>query len=491
MKTTDKSADVLTDRDYDLHEHEQGLYRKFDVRRVDGSSEPGGKHHDCEYFVLDMMHDQHARAALRAYADACASTHPELSADLIARYGLSHVEQPAAAPIDEPVAAWINYPVKTVDGEFAGYEKPELSFTRPAYGYDITMAEPLYRRAPAPAVAPIDIEARFIAEHGHRLAQLLRIDAFDIADRDAQIMAALKDEHAPTPADERAAFEAWWVRDVPVRYRSDTLRVLRQSRELDGKYGTGNIAHAWKGWQARASSANETGADGQRAQIEQALRNAKYGPARLEVVVSILEDVLAASPVEQPAAAPIPADCDVRAILLDVVPGESGEGEEVYAKNVDDVRRVLSEMGERLEDISAAAPTPAQAAEPVAWVRKHPDTGELSGDWLWNDVIEQCRKDSGVWFPLGFLAAPPPPAPASAPVDVEAMLRSCVPGGDIVDPQLVCDNIREWFSENPEHASAPVGLTVYDLRVIEKLLVGSGYIGVLSRVRALLEGDKQ
>ncbi|CAJ3499981.1 gp43 [Burkholderia pseudomallei] len=102
MTTTDNSrADALTERDYDLHEHEQGLYRKFDVRRVDGSSEPGGKHHDCEYFVLDMTHDQHARAALRAYADACASTHPELSADLIARYALVPIEQPAAAPINE------------------------------------------------------------------------------------------------------------------------------------------------------------------------------------------------------------------------------------------------------------------------------------------------------------------------------------------------------------------------------------------------------
>ncbi|MBN3832906.1 hypothetical protein [Burkholderia sp. Ac-20344] len=50
---------------------------------------------------------------------------------------------------------------------------------------------------------------------------------------------------------------------------------------------------------------------------------------------------------------------------------------------------------------------PADAQEPVAWVRKHPDTGELSGDWLWNDAIEQCRKDSGVWFPLGFLAVGP------------------------------------------------------------------------------------
>ncbi|WP_330555403.1 hypothetical protein [Burkholderia multivorans] len=57
-------------------------------------------------------------------------------------------------------------------------------------------------------------------------------------------------------------------------------------------------------------------------------------------------------------------------------------------------------------DQARAAASPA--AEAVAWVRKHPDTGALSGDWLWNDAIEQCRKDSGVWFPLGFLGAPQP-----------------------------------------------------------------------------------
>ncbi|WP_256727809.1 DUF3450 domain-containing protein [Burkholderia pseudomallei] len=114
----------------------------------------------------------------------------------------------------------------------------------------------------------------------------------------------------------------------------------------------------------------------QRAQIEQALRNAKYGPGRLEVVVSILEDVLATSPVEQPAAAPIPADCDVRSILLDVVPGADGEGREMYARNVDDVKRLLSEMGDRLEDVDAAkrlAPSPAdeRAALPedrIDWI---------------------------------------------------------------------------------------------------------------------------
>lgn len=37
-----------------------------------------------------------------------------------------------------------------------------------------------------------DIEARFVADHGHRLAQLLNIDSYDIADRDAKIMEVLK-----------------------------------------------------------------------------------------------------------------------------------------------------------------------------------------------------------------------------------------------------------------------------------------------------------
>lgn len=81
----------------------------------------------------------------------------------------------------------------------------------------------------------------------------------------------------------------------------------------------------------------------------------------------------------------------------------------------------LAEGDRIIEEIASIVRAPAQAAEPVAWVRKHPDTGKLSGDWLWNDVIEECRKDSGVWFPLGFLTAPPLPPPASA-LDEEAFV---------------------------------------------------------------------
>ncbi|MDN7763029.1 MULTISPECIES: hypothetical protein [Burkholderia cepacia complex] len=97
MTIPNSPADALKDLDPGKTSAEQGLYRKFDVRRVDGSSQPGGKHCDCEYFVLDMTHDRHARAALQAYAATCAATHPDLSADLIARYRLATVDE--AVPI--------------------------------------------------------------------------------------------------------------------------------------------------------------------------------------------------------------------------------------------------------------------------------------------------------------------------------------------------------------------------------------------------------
>lgn len=65
-----------------------GLYRKFKVERTDGSSEPGGKHEGCEYFVLDMDHDDHARAAIEAYVQSLedAEEYPTLAADLRYRY---------------------------------------------------------------------------------------------------------------------------------------------------------------------------------------------------------------------------------------------------------------------------------------------------------------------------------------------------------------------------------------------------------------------
>jgi hypothetical protein len=87
----------LPERDSTKPAEAQGLFRKFIVQRVDGSDKQGGKHYGCEYFVLDVDHDPHAKAALRAYAQACAESHPQLSADLIAKHG------PAPKQAQEPV----------------------------------------------------------------------------------------------------------------------------------------------------------------------------------------------------------------------------------------------------------------------------------------------------------------------------------------------------------------------------------------------------
>lgn len=58
---------------------EQGLYRKYEVNRIDDKAE---KHADCQYFVLDLDHDEHSVAALEAYAESCKAQYPTLAFDL-------------------------------------------------------------------------------------------------------------------------------------------------------------------------------------------------------------------------------------------------------------------------------------------------------------------------------------------------------------------------------------------------------------------------
>ena len=77
----------------------KGLFHKYDVSRTDGSSEPGGKHSECNYFVLDLTHDKFAIPAIMAYANACLGEYPQLAADLFAEIGVAN---PAACggPVD-------------------------------------------------------------------------------------------------------------------------------------------------------------------------------------------------------------------------------------------------------------------------------------------------------------------------------------------------------------------------------------------------------
>jgi hypothetical protein len=65
-----------------MNDKTRGIYHKYNVTRTDGSSEPGGKHENCAYFVLDCTHDPHALKALQAYLESCRIEYPFLARDL-------------------------------------------------------------------------------------------------------------------------------------------------------------------------------------------------------------------------------------------------------------------------------------------------------------------------------------------------------------------------------------------------------------------------
>lgn len=51
-----------------VDDHHVGLYNKYLVLRADGADNPGEKHEDCEYLVLDLTHDRNAPGAAMTYA---------------------------------------------------------------------------------------------------------------------------------------------------------------------------------------------------------------------------------------------------------------------------------------------------------------------------------------------------------------------------------------------------------------------------------------
>lgn len=74
-----------------MSDNERGLYRKYDVRRL---NDPAGKHDDCGYYVLDLDHDRFSGIALLVYADACEAEFPRLSKDLRVRARGLRAEKP-------------------------------------------------------------------------------------------------------------------------------------------------------------------------------------------------------------------------------------------------------------------------------------------------------------------------------------------------------------------------------------------------------------
>lgn len=96
---------TFPERDQSKPAEEQGIFKKFEVRRTDGSDAKNGKHHRCRYFVLDMDHDKHAEPALAAYAASVAASHPKLAAQLGAEFGTARAVN-FFRPADRPLAQW-------------------------------------------------------------------------------------------------------------------------------------------------------------------------------------------------------------------------------------------------------------------------------------------------------------------------------------------------------------------------------------------------
>ena len=79
----------------------QGVYEKYTVKRTDGRSEPGEKHAGCRHFVLDLDHDPHAVAALRAYAESCVENYPALAQEL--QYTVQQLESHYSGVNEDPL----------------------------------------------------------------------------------------------------------------------------------------------------------------------------------------------------------------------------------------------------------------------------------------------------------------------------------------------------------------------------------------------------
>jgi hypothetical protein len=60
----------------------EGLHKKYEIKRTDGSDQPGKRHDGCQYFVLDLTHDTAARLAATVYAAVVQNWNPSLSRDL-------------------------------------------------------------------------------------------------------------------------------------------------------------------------------------------------------------------------------------------------------------------------------------------------------------------------------------------------------------------------------------------------------------------------
>ncbi len=158
---------------------QQGLIRKFNVTRTDGTDALGGKHYQCFYFVLDVDHDPFALPALTAYADACEDKLPALAVDLRKwvdeRKGVSKPTFSVTMKLAEPLVP----PSAQTETPINGINSPTPEQITKAYNDAIEQIRPFIGGAPQPssdretAKALTCIDCDQIASHEfHHVGQL-------------------------------------------------------------------------------------------------------------------------------------------------------------------------------------------------------------------------------------------------------------------------------------------------------------------------------
>lgn len=154
------------------------------------------------------------------------------------------------------------------------------------------------------------------------------------------------------------------------------------------------------------------------------------------------------------AATVAPAELDVTKILLNVVPGDDGEGLEIYAKSVDDVVALLTEQAERIEELESRSAAPVAPATHVkAWDAFSAEYKATPADL---DRFPKLKDEWVRWQFIWTMAAP------AAPADPTNLRRADgTLSGVFIEPvaggaAAVADDLRNWFDFLPGHAQPTI-----------------------------------
>ncbi|MEC4595492.1 hypothetical protein [Burkholderia vietnamiensis] len=244
-----------------------------------------------------------------------------------------------------------------------------------------------------PAAAPIDA---WVAE-AMRLADLHAYagKAEDIAPNREELERHLRTraQPAPSPADERAAFEAW----------VSTNSSLPATCDVRGVYVNITVRAWWTAWQARAASANETGAEGVLIERLKLLLSGDAAFCRTIVARAAIEQaiaILSRSPAMAAEAVASPAAGEVYQVKL---PGDS---ESTWRDATESAFAVTTEAHRR---IVYRAPQPAQADARVGLTDEQREAIQRAIDYA-----DMSDRDSDAEALRALLATPLPEPRAEA-----------------------------------------------------------------------------